>query len=130
MNFCNMNILGIDFGKKRIGLAWMQMGLDVVLPFGIIEHKNAVAEIVRLCEAEKIGKIICGLPLGMDGKENANTVAVRDFVAQLKNSSVCPVEFIDERFSSAAADRISGDASRDEKAAMIILQIYLDRANS
>ena len=32
----NMNILGIDFGTKRIGLAWVQIGLDVILPFGVV----------------------------------------------------------------------------------------------
>ena len=122
-----MNILGIDYGKKRIGLAWVQVGLDVVLPFGVIEAKNAVEEISKIVDSEKINKIVCGLPLGLDGKENANTVAVRDFVAQLKNTIACPVEFLDERFSSAAADRILGDASRDEKAAMLILQMYIDR---
>jgi len=119
-----MNILGIDYGKKRIGLAWVQGGLDVVLPFGVTEEEG----LPGLIKEEKIGKAVVGLPLGLDGGENDNTKRVRKFVDVLKMQTGIPVEFVDERFTSQQADRMEGGtATRDEKSAMVILQSYLDK---
>jgi len=118
-----MNLLGIDYGKKRIGLAWVQTGLDVVLPYGLVE---GLEELVKLIKKEKIDKVVLGLPLGLSGEENDNTRRVRAVAEKLKEQIDLPVEFVDERFSSAQADNMGGEASRDEKAAMVILQNYLD----
>jgi len=119
-----MNILGIDYGKKRIGLAWVQGGLDVVLPFGVTQEDKIPA----LIKEEGIGKVIVGLPIGLDGEENENTSRVRAFVEGFKKHVDVPVEFIDERFTSQQADRMEGgEATRDEKSAMVILQSYLDK---
>ncbi|OGH72268.1 MAG: hypothetical protein A3I93_03590 [Candidatus Magasanikbacteria bacterium RIFCSPLOWO2_02_FULL_43_22] len=85
-------------------------------------------ELVNLIKKEKIDKIVIGLPLGLDGKENNNTTRVRKFVDDLKKEIKIPVDFVDERFTSAQADRMDGGmagASRDEKAAMVILESYL-----
>jgi RNase H-fold protein (predicted Holliday junction resolvase) len=54
---------------------------------------------------------------------------VKEFVSKLKNETDIPVDFVDERFTSAEADRMGGDASRDERAAVLILQSYLDIKN-
>ena len=125
-----MNLLGIDYGTKNIGLAKASKEIDVVLPLGRIENKerNAVQpELIKIITQQKIDKIIVGLPIGLDGSENANTKKVREFVANLKKEFSVPVEFITEIFSSQAGDRMGGGVSRDEKAAMIILQGYLDK---
>lgn len=120
-----MNILGIDYGTKYIGLAWMQEGLDVVLPYGLLTASNAIAELKALVLEEKIDTIVVGLPLTLDtGNENLNTKRVRAFVEELSQVVDTPIHFIDERLSSQAADDMGGDASRDEKAAMVILQNY------
>ena len=62
-----MNILGIDFGTKRIGLAWMQTGLDIVLPFGVIERdsqKDVPDALLQCIKTEKIPKLflVCHIP--------------------------------------------------------------------
>lgn len=121
-----MNILGIDHGKKRIGLAWVQSGLDVVLPYGVV---NNVDELVKLIKEEKIDKLVVGMPVGLDGKENKNTERVKEFVKELESKSKLKVEFVDERFTSAQADNMGGEASTDEKSAMLILQTYLDKSS-
>lgn len=125
-----MNILGIDYGTKRIGLAWVQTGLDVVLPFGVMKNEKWKMEIEEIISKEKINKIIVGLPVGLDGKENENTERVEKFIDELKFIAKIPIETVDERFSSRAADRMEGGVSRDEKAAMVILQSYLEIKNS
>jgi len=126
-----MNILGIDFGKKRIGLAWVQEGLDVVLPFGIVKSEGGrmkrEAEIKKIIIDEKIDKVVVGFPLKADGEDTDNTEPVRDFVKELKQSVDIPIEIIDERFTTAQARQMGGDASLDEKAAMLILQSYLHK---
>ncbi|OGH71268.1 MAG: hypothetical protein A3G00_02320 [Candidatus Magasanikbacteria bacterium RIFCSPLOWO2_12_FULL_43_12] len=125
-----MNIIAIDYGSKNIGLAWCDDALGVVLPFGMVQNADNRThnELVNLIKKEKIDKIVIGLPLGLDGKENNNTTRVRKFVDDLKKEIKIPVDFVDERFTSAQADRMDGGmagASRDEKAAMVILESYL-----
>jgi len=129
-----MNVIALDYGTKRIGLAWMQSGLDVVLPFGIIANKDietTMKEIVSLIKEEHINLLIIGLPVTLeDGTENSNTKRVRAFADILKKHISIPIEFVDERLSSFEADEMGGSASRDEKAAMVILSTYKDMSNT
>lgn len=124
-----MNILGIDFGTKRIGLAWVDDALGVVLPYGVIEEGNQSRQeqLISLLKEERIGALVVGLPINVEEEdpENENTKRVRTFVDSLKTQIDVPVHFIDERFSSAEADEMGGEASRDEKAAMVILNSFL-----
>lgn len=125
-----MNLLAIDYGAKNIGLAMTRGGLDVVLPFGKIERKNnttSARQLAELIKKEKIDKVVVGLPLGMGGEENKNTERVRRFMEEVEKQVSVPIEFMNEVFSSQAADRMGGGASRDEKAAMVILQSFLDK---
>lgn len=123
-----MNILAIDFGTKNIGLAWSDTGIGVVFPFGVIknEDKNkAKRELLDFIKKERAERLVVGLPFSLDGTENKNTERIREFVVDLKTD--IKVEFFDERFSSAQADRSEGGVSRDEKSAMIILEGYLHK---
>jgi len=119
-----MNVLGIDHGQKNIGLAWCDTGIGAVLPFGIIKGGN-LNELAKLIEDERITRVVIGLPLGLDNTENPHTALVRKFGEELEKRVVAQVVFYDERFSSAAADRMGGGVSRDEKSAMVILEDYL-----
>ena len=119
-----MNILAIDYGKKRIGLAWMQTGLDIVLPFGTV---NSLEETIELIKKEKIDKVIFGLPFDLKSiEENDNTKRIRKFAEKVKKETEEEIDFADERFTTAEAREMGGDASLDEKAAMLILQTYLE----
>ena len=121
-----MNILAIDFGTKNIGLAWCDTAIGAILPYGIIKNQN-LTELAKLIKEERIDQVVMGLPLGLDNTENVNTKRVREFGENLKNLINISVEFFDERFSSAQADRMGEGVSRDEKSAMIILEDYLSR---
>lgn len=125
-----MNILGVDWGKKRIGLAWVQSGLDVVLPFGVIDasKKDPIVEIETIVREEGIELVVIGLPKALSGEEGDNALSVRAVGEKIAQKTGVKVQFLDERFSSQAADRFGADgASRDEKAAMIIVQAFLDQ---
>lgn len=122
-----MNILGIDFGTKNIGLAWSDTDIGVVLPFGVV---HSVADVIKVIKEEKIDKVVLGLPVSLDGKEQSNAERVRKFAQNLKKEMKIPLEFYDERFSSQQADAMGGVASRDEKSAMVILNSFLERKNN
>jgi len=121
----SMNILGVDYGRKRIGLAWMQTGLDVVLPFGLVDSLD---HLVKLIKKEKIDKVIFGLPLCLENmEENDNTRRIREFAHKVQEQTNIEIDFADERLTTAEAKEMGGNATLDEKAAMLILQTYLNK---
>ncbi len=121
-----MNILGVDYGRKRIGLAWVQEGLDVVLPYGVV---GSLKELVDLIEVEKIDKVVFGLPLTLeDLSENANTKRIRNFADEVKKQTGVEIDFADERLTTSEAMQMGGDATLDEKSAMLILETYLEES--
>ncbi|MFH1946619.1 MAG: Holliday junction resolvase RuvX [Candidatus Magasanikbacteria bacterium] len=122
-----MNVLGVDYGKKRIGLAWLQEGLDVVLPYGVV---GSLKELVDLIEVERIDKVVFGLPLTLEEmSENPNTKRIRKFADEVKEATGVEIDFADERLTTLEAMQMGGDATLDEKAAMLILQTYLEESS-
>ena len=80
--------------------------------------------------------IVVGLPLNMDGTEGDQALKARDFGAELARETGLKVEFLDERLTTVEADRVLREAGlrekkrrkvRDELAAVLILQAWLDR---
>lgn len=125
-----MNLLAIDFGTKRLGLAWSDTTLGVILPFGIIEGdtlSRKITALVNFLKKEKVDKIIVGYPLTTAGKEGKNTERVQKFVFELQKQVATPVEYYDERYSSYGADAMGEGVTRDERAAMFILEGYLEK---
>lgn len=118
--------LGIDWGEKRIGLAIADEETCLALPLKTVASLN---ELLATIEEEEIDVIVIGSPKKMSG-EAANNPLWLNFVSQLEQKSGKKLEFLDERLSSLAADALSGEkkdkAERDEIAATIILQDYLD----
>lgn len=118
--------LGVDWGEKRIGLATADEETLLALPLKTVA---TLEELLTVVSDEEIDEIIIGSPKKMSG-EAANNPAWQEFVNRLKAKTVKPINFLDERLSSLAADALSGEkkdkAERDEIAATIILQDYLD----
>lgn len=118
--------LGVDWGEKRIGLATADEETLLALPLKTVA---TLEELLTVISDEEIDEIIIGSPKKMSG-EAANNPAWQEFVNRLRTKTVKPINFLDERLSSLAADALSGEkkdkAERDEIAATIILQDYLD----
>jgi len=119
----SQNILGLDFGEKFCGLAFSPDGVCVV-PLEVINTKNTFMRIKDLAKEKNIQKIVCGLPLERDGTTNPWCEEIRIFAKKL--TTITPVEFINERFSSqniltAKKERI------DDLAAVKILEFYLNK---
>ncbi|MFK8002395.1 MAG: Holliday junction resolvase RuvX [Polyangiales bacterium] len=142
-------ILGVDPGRKRVGLALSDDAAGTVaLPLGVFERtgndeKTAVdltAHLERtLEEGNVVVDIVMGLPLRLDGRESTASKRVRRFGTALSAKMGVEVHYWDERMSTLAAEgalRSMGMSSRkqrhvvDATAATILLQSFLDaRAN-
>lgn len=133
-------ILAFDFGSRWIGVAVGDTETRLASPLGMFEAESAprrMAEIETLLREWRPERLLVGLPLSMDGAEHGMTRRARRFARQLEARFRLPVEFADERLSSAAAEstlRESGRGGRRHKysvhalAAKIILQSYLDES--
>ena len=133
-----MKILAIDYGTKRLGLAWSDTTLGIVLPYGIVELQDdqlpatsyqlkLFKKVIDLIKSEHLDKVVIGLPISLTGQENKKTAAVQELAFEIQKHTGILVAMCDERFSSQQADAVGAGVSRDEKSAMIILQSYLDK---
>lgn len=122
----NEQYLGIDWGEKRIGLALAEAETKIALPFRTVAN---LKELIEILDKERISLIVIGQPIKMSGLATDNQ-AFLNFLKNLKNQTKLDLVEIDERLSSKAADALSQmkkvKANRDEIAAAIILQTYLD----
>jgi putative Holliday junction resolvase len=133
-----MRILALDIGEKNIGLAisdelgWTAQGLPNLQRKTLDEDILALARIV---EENKVGEIVAGMPINMDGSFSRQAKEVTHFLEDLKKKITLPLKVWDERLSSLQAEKImlEADLSRKKRkkkidmlAAQLILQSYLD----
>ena len=131
-------LLGIDPGKKRIGLAISDEDKLVSTPLKtILKKKNFdfIKEIKEIIEENNIKGIIVGNPLNMDGSKGSSSQSSNDFARNLSNNISIPVTMWDERLSSEGAFKLSANTGMntskkikklDQNAASFILQGALD----
>lgn len=129
-------ILGLDIGERRIGVAVSdEMGM-IASPVGMIRRESDVARELKAMIA-KYGavRLVAGLPVGFSGREGPQAAVVREFTDALAREIDVPLEYWDERLSTAVAERslIAGGTRRNKRkekidavAAAVILQGYLD----
>ena len=130
-------ILGLDFGRARIGVAMSDDLQLLAHPLETIpanqQSASRVSEIVR---EKKIDHVVAGIPWRMNGEIGPAATEVLNFVEKLRAILPCPVVTWDERLTTAAAHRALRDAGKktrqtrgyvDQVAAQMILQSYLDR---
>ncbi|MEN5249642.1 Holliday junction resolvase RuvX [Brucella pseudintermedia] len=132
-------IAGLDLGTKTIGLAVSDLGLSFAHPRPVIKRTKFSIDaqvLLKALNADKVGAIVIGLPMNMDGTSGPRVQATRAFVRTMQPLTDLPFVFWDERLSTVAAERalIGMDVSRgkraeriDSAAAAFILQGALDR---
>jgi putative Holliday junction resolvase len=130
-------LLGLDIGERRIGVAVSDPTQTVARPLTTIvrasrqEDFEAVEGLVQKHEAEGI---IVGLPISLDGTEGPQARQTRRYAERLSAAVSVPIEYWDERYSSATAAEILQSRGRgrhtrgeiDATAAAVILQSYLN----
>ena len=132
-------ILGVDFGKKRTGTAYMDMEIKIPFPCKLIEESNARKirrALTNIIEEKKIDTVVFGLPLSDDGKESEWCFEIRRFAEFLLKSVKVNIVFIDEYGTSKEAEIIlRGKKIKNKKknndlvAATLILENYLNYLN-
>ena len=134
-------ILGLDYGSKTVGAAVTDgLGLTAVSLETIKREKEnhlrkTYRRIDELVEEYKVGLIVVGLPVNMDGTEGERAFCARAFAAELTRRTGIKTVMQDERLTTEEASEIlalTGKKKDDPKeridavAAAIILTDYLN----
>jgi putative Holliday junction resolvase len=145
-------ILGVDYGRSRVGLAIADAEARLAQPLGTLERINRNEDMRRLREMVRehgVKQIVVGLPLRLDGSHSEMAEEATRFAERLRKQIGVPVEMVDERLTSWEAERLleetqgrilhkvtatgkksakdQGKMTVDAMAAAVILKEYLDR---
>jgi len=133
-----MRYLAIDLGDKRTGIAVGDDETGIVAPEIVLSVPVGPAlldAVGKQVERHAPGVLVVGLPMHMDGTEGDRAMKARAFGEELSTLLGLPVEYQDERLTSAAADWEMARSGlthgqkkrlRDALAAAVILRDYLD----
>ena len=134
----NSRLLGIDPGKKNIGIAICDENKTVATPFKtLIKNKfePLLREINTIVLENEIKGIVVGKPINMDGSFGRSAQSSMDFAKKLSNNITIPITLWDERLSSEGAFKLSKDLNTnvskkiknlDKNSAAFILQGAID----
>ena len=131
-------LLGLDIGKKTIGLALSDASLQIASPVKIIFRTKFtldMANLLKFADEQNVGGLVLGWPVNMDGSLGSRCDSIRDFAHALLKIRHIPIVFQDERLSTKAVElaMVAADMTRarrakrrDALAACWILQSFLD----
>lgn len=128
-----MRYLGIDFGTKRIGVAFSDEAGTMGFPHGVIKNDgNALSLLTTLIQEKEVGVIVFGDSRTLGGEENKVAKEAKVFSEALAKETQLPVYFEPEMFTTQEARRHpdgehQGNIEVDAQAAAIILTSYLSR---
>ena len=131
-----MKLLGIDYGRRRIGMAITDTNGDYIRGLNTIDclkygdYINAVCLVIN---AENPSVVVVGLPLDLNGGDTTMSYEVRAFAANIAERTRMPIVFVDESLSSVHAAQIMQFKRKKERrskegidriAACLILEHY------
>lgn len=131
-------VLGFDFGSKFIGVALGQTSPTLAQPLTSLSVKKGEPpwkEIAQLLQIWSPNALVVGIPLNMNGSEQAITHLARNFLIELKNRFQLPVFPIDERLTTVEARsrlfamggyKALKKKSIDSIAAQLIVEMWLE----
>ena len=130
-------ILGIDYGRARIGVAISDELRMLAHPLETIPAgRDATKRIGEIVRDRKIDIVVVGVPKMMSGAHGPAADEANRFIEKLGAAVNCPIVSWDERLTTVAAQRALHEAGKttrnsrgyvDQVAAQMILQGYLDR---
>jgi putative holliday junction resolvase len=130
--------LGLDVGSKRIGVAGcdglglMATGITTIWRTSLLED---VAQLTAIITERQVEILVLGLPYKMDGTIGSQAKQVQKFARRIATAIELPIEYVDERLTSYAAEEMmkaanisvsQNKATIDRIAAAVILQQWLD----
>ena len=134
----NSRLLGIDPGKKNIGIAICDENKAIATPLKIIKKNKfqiLLKEIQEIIKENDIKGIVIGNPINMDGSFGKSSQSATDFAKNLSNNITIPIVLWDERLSSEGSFKITRNLGTnvtdrvkklDKNAAAFMLQGAID----
>ena len=132
-------LVGIDYGKKRVGVAVSDPLMIFASPLETVPTANIINYLKTYTSKEEVEKFVVGYPVNMDNRPSEAAQYVDIFLKQLRKAFPhIPVELEDERFTSVLAFQSLIDSgvkkmdrrdkgAVDKVSAALILQTYMDR---
>jgi len=133
-----VSALGLDLGAKRIGVAGCDRTGLIATGLTTLHRTNfesLTRPLSELIQSREVEVLVVGLPYTMDGAIGSQAKKIQKLARRLSKALDVPIEFMDERLTSFAAEQMLIDERRslehnkaliDRKAAAIILQQWLD----
>ena len=130
-------VIGLDYGKKRTGVAVSDPLKIIANPLETVETKLLLPFLKKYTDSEQVDCFVIGMPKDLQNRDTDSTESVRSFIGNLKKQHPdIPVHTHDERFTSKIAMQTMIDAGTTKKyrrekgnidkiAAVIILQEFL-----
>ena len=134
-----MRILGLDLGTKTLGLAITDKSNTLASVLGVLkfnEYKELIPKLRDIISEKNITLLVLGLPKNMDNSLGFAAERSLNFKELLEKEFGLPIELIDERLTTVAAEKVllEADLSRKKRkdvidgvAAAFILESYLKR---
>lgn len=125
-----MKLLGIDYGSKRVGIAFSDEKGEFAIPFSVLNFsKNILNEVIDLAKEKEIKEIVMGESKNYKGEANTILKDSLNFKSELEKQGYI-VHLEPEFMTSANAERFQGKNDLiDASAAALILQSFLDKRN-
>ena len=132
-----MRVICLDIGDKRIGVAVtdpLNLTAQAVETIWTKGFERDAERILELCKHYETDRVLCGLPLNMDGSAGIQAQHARTF-AQFLEGKGLQIRFQDERLTTRQARSVllEADVRRskrkayiDQLAATYILQSFMD----
>jgi putative Holliday junction resolvase len=133
-------IMAIDLGRKRVGVAFSDedafMCIDATA-FKVRDDRDLIKQVQRLVSARDVAEIVVGYPINLNGERTETTSWAERIYTLLKDQYTFPVNLLDERMTTALAERFvplkerKRDKSKvDAVAASLLLADYLRIRNN
>ena len=132
-------LMGLDLGSKTIGLAIADTAAIIASPLETIKRQkfsNDAQNLIKIIKERRVGGLVFGLPIRMDGTEGSRCQSTRQFATNFLERREIGIAFWDERLSTLAVEKFlinEVDMTRkrrgeviDKMAAAYILQGALD----
>lgn len=127
------NILALDVGDRRVGVALADSQIKIAVPYGYLERSDKIIQqITELMLDHDINTLVVGYPRNQSGEATKQTESVEQFAKKLAEVEIdADLVFQDESLSSVEAERrlgrVKDKGEIDAEAASIILQDYLEQ---
>ena len=127
------NILALDVGDRRVGVALADSQIKIAVPYGYLERSDKIIQqITELMLDHDIDTLVIGYPRNQSGEATKQTESVEQFAKELAEIEIdSDLVFQDESLSSVEAERrlgrVKDKGEIDAEAASIILQDYLEQ---